>query len=160
VKISILLFYRRLFDTKRFNLVSIIVASSVIAYWLCFTLVAIFQCYPVHHTWDKSASGKCVDTYALLMAASVLYIINDIVIVIMPIPVVWCLRVSRQQKMGLTGLFLLGSLYVTHGAAPYLAEASKPLVALRLTKVWQRVHRKHCASSVRSRHLLFRRSDL
>jgi hypothetical protein len=135
VKISILLFYRRLFDTKRFKLVSIIVASSVIAYWVCFTLVAIFQCTPVHYTWDKNVSGKCIDAYALLMAASVLNIINDIVIVIMPIPVVWCLRVSRQQKMGLTGLFLLGSLYVAHGAAPYLAEAAKSLLVETLTKV-------------------------
>ncbi|KAI9756399.1 MAG: hypothetical protein M1815_003660 [Lichina confinis] len=112
VKISILFFYRRLFDTHRFRKLSSGVGIVVLAYWLAFTFATIFQCTPVDRLWIRHLEGTCINTPVLFLAASVINIVTNILIVVLPLPIVWSLRVSRQQKLALTGLLLLGSLYV------------------------------------------------
>ncbi len=114
VKVSILLFYRRLFDTDRFKRTSAAVVAFVVAYCLTFMIGTIFQCTPVRYMWVKSIDGHCMNTPVFLLVGSILNILTDIVIVILPIPIVWSLQVTRQQKMALSGIFLLGGLCVVN----------------------------------------------
>ena len=110
MKISILLFYRQLFDTKRYRIVLLILGCFVVSYDIAFTMVTVFQCMPIHYMWTRVGHGFCLDTSHILLAGSLLNIFTNVIIVILPIPIVWMLQVSRRQKMGLTALFLLGSL--------------------------------------------------
>ena len=41
---------------------------------------------------------------------SVPNIVTDVVMLILPMPVIWRLKISRAQKAGLTVTFLLGSV--------------------------------------------------
>ncbi|KAI9886879.1 MAG: hypothetical protein M1823_001315 [Watsoniomyces obsoletus] len=108
VKGSILLFYRRLFDTRQFKRTSAIVAGIILAYCTAFVLVSIFQCTPIPHMWDKSIEGHCINTPIFLLLGAVFNIVSDIVIVLLPLPIVWNLQVTRRQKIALTSVFLLG----------------------------------------------------
>ena len=112
VKISILIFYVRIFSTRRFKQLAytLIIFSamwSISAFW-----VAVFQCSPVKAFWDKSIDGKCINSFDWLMAEGGITILTDIALLVMPMPMVWKLKISQQQKIALSGVFLLGGLCV------------------------------------------------
>lgn len=42
---------------------------------------------------------------------SVPNIVTDLIMLLLPMPVIWRLKLPTKQKIALTGVFLLGSLY-------------------------------------------------
>ncbi|KAJ5809002.1 hypothetical protein N7474_010271 [Penicillium riverlandense] len=110
-KISILLFYIRIFDVPRFRILASIVGAIVLCHGIGVLFAAIFQCKPIAYTWDMAIpGGSCFDQEAFYRYVSPPNILTDILILIMPLPYVWKLHTRIGQKMALTGVFLLGSL--------------------------------------------------
>lgn len=110
-KISILLFYNRIFSTPKFHLLSYAVASILIGTGIGVFFSAILQCSPVQFAWDKNIKGgKCFNQTAFFRYVSLPQILTDAVILIMPLPFVWQLQTRMTQKIALTGVFLLGGL--------------------------------------------------
>ena len=73
----------------------------------------IFACNPVARSWDITIqTGSCVNRPALYIATAVLGIVTDVVLLVVPLPLVVSLQVSLQQKVGLVLMFAIGSMYV------------------------------------------------
>ena len=71
----------------------------------------IFQCKPVAFAWDKTINGgKCINTLAYFRYATIPNIITDAAMLISPLPTIWKLQTSNAQKIGLTAVFLTGSV--------------------------------------------------
>ena len=123
-KASLLLLYYRLFSpSKRFRLAVRIGAVVVFCQWFSLTLVGIFQCTPVKAFWDHNVQGaKCINLPRFTIASGVLNLLTDVLILCLPGPMVWGLNTTVAQKITLTGMFLLGILYV----------------------LWLPVHHDHC----------------
>lgn len=51
---------------------------------------------------------KCIDTYAAAYVAAGMSIVHDIVILVMPIPILWNLHLPWQKKLNLSVMFSLG----------------------------------------------------
>ena len=68
VKLSILLFYRRIFHFRRLLMIPWIVTGIVMAWCIAMTLVSIFQCQPILRAWDKSVLETCTNANAYLVA--------------------------------------------------------------------------------------------
>ncbi|KAF1847846.1 uncharacterized protein K460DRAFT_278077 [Cucurbitaria berberidis CBS 394.84] len=68
----------------------------------------IFLCKPVQSYWNITVSGTCIDAEDLLWATSIIGIILDCAIWLLPIPVIGRLRLPRRQKMSLLVVFGLG----------------------------------------------------
>ena len=113
-KASLLLLYYRLFSPiKRFRLAIRVGAVIVFCQWFSLTLVCIFQCIPVKAFWDQNVQGaKCIDLPRFTIASGVLNLLTDVLILCLPVPMVWGLNKNVAQKITLTGIFLLGMLYV------------------------------------------------
>ncbi len=110
-KISILLFYNRIFSTPKFRVLSYAISFIVIGTGIGVFFSAILQCSPVRFAWDKSIKGgTCFDQTAFFRYVSLPQILTDAVILIMPLPFVWRLQTPMMQKVALTGVFLLGGL--------------------------------------------------
>lgn len=111
IKFSILLFYNRLFSTKRFRYVSYALAAFILACWISLLFSHLFQCNTVSANFAASASTRraCLDFTAddVLSTAN---LCTDIFLLVMPWPIVLKLQVTRERKMQLLGIFLLGSL--------------------------------------------------
>ena len=112
-KISILLFYSRIFKDRLFRW------ALWITYGLvgCFTFaveVAIWaQCQPTRAFWDLSIQPRnCVDLRSFFIGSGVPNIILNFIILVLPLPMVWTLEIERKHKLALSGVFLLGGLYV------------------------------------------------
>jgi hypothetical protein len=113
-KLSILLFYLRIFQHQPwfrisvFTMISIIVLSTAII-----SLLTIFQCQPVQYFWNKDIrSGSCLDENALAYVNSGMSIVQDIIIIVLPIPVVLKLNMDTKKKVGVAFMFAVGGLYV------------------------------------------------
>ncbi|KAL4879034.1 hypothetical protein BJY04DRAFT_220630 [Aspergillus karnatakaensis] len=110
-KLSILLFYLRIFNTFRFRILTYIVGFLVLGHGIGVLFAAIFQCSPVQYAWDKSiVGGTCFDQQAFYRYVSPPNILTDLLILILPMPYVWKLHTRLTQKLALTGVFLLGGL--------------------------------------------------
>ena len=113
-KVSLLLLYHRLFyPSKRFRLVVRIGAAIVFCQWFSLTIGTIFQCIPVAAFWNRNIEGaKCIDLPRFTITSGVLNLLTDVMILCLPVPMLWGLNTTKAQKVTLTGIFLLGILYV------------------------------------------------
>lgn len=84
---------------------------SIIAGWqISQVFVQIFACIPVQASWDQSISGNCQTIAHTRIMNSVSNIVTDFIILLLPLPVIWRLKLPRNQKLALTGVFGLGFL--------------------------------------------------
>ena len=60
-KVSILLYYRRIFQVRWLHVASVIVGAIVIGYNVAVSFVAGFQCIPLSSMWTGKP-GKCINT--------------------------------------------------------------------------------------------------
>lgn len=113
-KMSILLFYTRLFPTREFKLAAKVIACIVTAWLIATILVSVFSCSPVRAFWTHEAGSKCINSEQFYIANAVPNIITDAFILTLPLRMVWGLHTSKWERVALTFIFMLGSLYVTH----------------------------------------------
>jgi len=73
--------------------------------------MACFQCIPIHAIWnlDAQKTAKCIDWIAVLRATVIYEVIAEIVLFILPVPVVLNLKLKRGKKIQLMIFFGLGT---------------------------------------------------
>ncbi|EFX06590.1 pth11-like integral membrane protein [Grosmannia clavigera kw1407] len=111
-KISILLFYQRIFPSinTAFRL------SVMVGYFLSFSYPLIIWvtmancCKPLSHYWNQfsGAKGKCIDVNKFFLALGIINMLNDVIILSIPIPLILSLQLSLRKKVAVTGILLLG----------------------------------------------------
>ncbi|KAI1419682.1 hypothetical protein F5Y12DRAFT_793006 [Xylaria sp. FL1777] len=110
-KTTILLLYLRLFRIHRWFRITTYVLIAYIWLWgISEVIVAISQCTPIAYQWDKSLHGHCIDQLAYYRWVSVPNVIHDVVMLILPLPIIWTLQMDVRQKLALSGVFLIGSI--------------------------------------------------
>ena len=111
IKISILLFYRRIFTTRRFAIAANIVGFIQVAWCISIGGSAIFSCDPVAYFWDKLIpDGHCININTLRLVGDGLNFIADILVLCLPIPSLWGLQIPFSRKLALIGMFVLGGM--------------------------------------------------
>ncbi|KAI8308507.1 hypothetical protein K4K61_002525 [Colletotrichum sp. SAR11_59] len=109
-KISILLFFSRIFPAKWFQLTVRYFIMFLLLHGLIFLLTIVFQCTPISSIWDRSNSNrKCLDVTAIGYAGAVFSIVEDLVILVLPIPELYKLQLNIRKKIALGFMFSLGS---------------------------------------------------
>ncbi|KAL8777189.1 MAG: hypothetical protein Q9213_007969 [Squamulea squamosa] len=115
IKTSIVLFYRRIFVTSKRTLFDMLTKITIIVIFLwtiAFILMIIFACgSEFSANWGSPAAqhvycNKIGFTSEEGLAGSDL--ILDVVLLILPIPVIWRLQMSNTRKVAVTAIFMLG----------------------------------------------------
>jgi hypothetical protein len=115
IKVSILLFYRRLFG-KRKRLQQIVL--GFIAFHILFAVASIltyaFMCWPVSAYWDLEQRTNSCPTFkkalTMYMTLRSVTVTCDIALLLLPMKMVWDLQIPARQRLGLVCLFALGFL--------------------------------------------------
>ena len=111
VKISILLLYKRLFPLHRVHQILYVLIGILACFEISTTFVDIFNCHPIAASWDKTIpNSHCVVPQTLYMATAGINLATDIIILVLPMPLVWRLRLSTKRKIAVSCIFVLGSL--------------------------------------------------
>ncbi|KAL8872096.1 MAG: hypothetical protein Q9174_002212 [Haloplaca sp. 1 TL-2023] len=69
------------------------------------TFVKLSILYFYNRIFPKEVTSK-----TWRMCCSVLTLVNDIAILVLPVPILWKLQMPQSKKLGILGIFLLGSL--------------------------------------------------
>ncbi|OJJ65461.1 hypothetical protein ASPBRDRAFT_190085 [Aspergillus brasiliensis CBS 101740] len=111
VKLSFVFLYHRYFFAYRiFTITCIITGIIVFMHWLAFGLLFILICLPPARFWEPAIPGRCLDIAAVGDGFAVSSLLTDVAILILPIPLIWQLHLSKGQKVALTVIFMLGGL--------------------------------------------------
>ena len=115
VKISLLLLYRRIFDTPWFKKVSTVVASLCIAWCAATAYTAFLQCQPFSAAFDEKLvfSDHCINMKAWYKGYIFSNLILDFIILSLPLKMVWGLMLPLREKALVMGIFLIGALWVS-----------------------------------------------
>lgn len=110
-KISILLFYWRLFKFSRIR-TAILILLVISTMWLILrTFMLTFRCVPTRAIWDKTIPAVCnIDSDKFFLATITTHFVLDVIILVLPIVPVCRLRLPLQQKLAVIGFFVLGAM--------------------------------------------------
>ncbi|KAJ0363917.1 hypothetical protein COL26b_012734 [Colletotrichum chrysophilum] len=108
-KVSIVALFARVFPSRKFQLVNRLVFVFLVGHGLVFTFVIMFECTPIAGIWDRTLIRKCVDLNAVALASAILSIVEDIVILAMPIQQLSQLQLGSKKKLAVIFMFSLGS---------------------------------------------------
>jgi hypothetical protein len=112
-KLSALLMQYRIFDVAHnFKRWVWAIGTFVVAWWVVVFLLLIFLCWPVQKRWDVSIPGHCSSRSSGSIANSVMTIVGDVMLLVLPIPQIWKLQLRLTEKILLTLIFCLGFWYV------------------------------------------------
>lgn len=111
-KLSLLLFYRKLSPATWWMWCCNLGLFFVGVYTLAISCAMIFTCQPIAKSWDvfvDPLGGKCLNRPSLYISFASLQIATDLMLCIMPIPMITGLQMPRSQKMGLIAMFIVAS---------------------------------------------------
>ncbi|RSM06413.1 hypothetical protein CDV31_009187 [Fusarium ambrosium] len=110
-KISILLFYLKVFPGKNIRLGCWILIGLNVAYFIAFELVSIFQCTPIEgawRAWDKEFPAKCNNINMQGWMAAIFNIVLDVGTLCLPLWELYKLSLSRKKKIQIMLMFSVG----------------------------------------------------
>ena len=108
IKISIILQYLRIFVGRSIRFWCWASIVLVTLYGLETFILAFAGCIPIHSFW--TGGGKCINMKFIWFFNAALNILTDIIILVLPMPVLSSLRLPTKQKVGLMFVFALGGL--------------------------------------------------
>ncbi|KAF7590740.1 hypothetical protein BBP40_002478 [Aspergillus hancockii] len=108
-KASMVILYLRLFPLKNYQIILVIVLVFVILSGLWMVFGSFFMCIPVRGFWDTSISHSCISRAVMWSLNAALQIVTDMIIVILPMPLLTKLQLPKRQKIALIIVFALGT---------------------------------------------------
>ncbi|KAK0609536.1 hypothetical protein B0T17DRAFT_603691 [Bombardia bombarda] len=116
-KLSIVVFYRRIFRGNVFSLLSLLLLVAIAAWGISFFFATLFECMPISQSWTSLFGTPehelyCYNYLPMFWATAISNMIMDIAILTLPMPFVWRLKMPARQKLAVTFIFLLGAFVV------------------------------------------------
>ncbi len=108
VKLSIIAAYHRIFPTIILRRVLYVLAAFIIAVWIVNIFTTIFQCNPISGAWNFDIAPKCISVMKVYYFSTAFSILTDVLLVVVPLPLFWKLKLPVREKWIITVLFGLG----------------------------------------------------
>ena len=106
VKVAILSFYIRLFPGATVRRVCVGMIVFLVLMLITSTALVVFQCTPVSYAWlawDGAHQGVCRPIWIIAMTHGATTILLDVVVLLIPVPVVLKLKVDWSRKIQVIG---------------------------------------------------------
>ncbi|KAH7348768.1 hypothetical protein BKA65DRAFT_584630 [Rhexocercosporidium sp. MPI-PUGE-AT-0058] len=115
-KTTLLLIFVRVFSPFRKTVTFIYVfIGLMLLYYLPVMIIKARICDPIAVLWTPNLPAVCLNRVALFYCDTVMSALTDIVILVLPIPLVWSLHMSLRKKLRIVAL--LGAGGVATGAS-------------------------------------------
>ena len=107
---SVLLFYSRVFtnQSRVFRHAIYITHGINVAWLLSIWLAALLICRPIEQFWVSDGTGTCGSNSMLLVGCSITNILVDLIILMIPLPVLWKLQLKLGKKLLISAVFTCG----------------------------------------------------
>lgn len=108
LKVSILLCFLRSLPVDWVQKATWFLIYFTFGHGIAFFFAIFFQCTPVAMLWDKQLDGKCIELRNIIFPGAILSILEDVAILVIPIPCLSKLNVGRGKKISLIAIFSVG----------------------------------------------------
>lgn len=82
----------------------------VFGYLLSNFITQLSSCTPLVKYWNPHIPGHCIVSLKAAFAYGSMNFVSDFFIFILPLPMVWRLRLSRRQRVGVSLVFMGGAM--------------------------------------------------
>lgn len=79
------------------------------AWTVSYFFANLFTCYPVTALVEAFYGNKCIDSVPMWLSVVMSDLIVDVIILLMPIPMVLRLHLPMRQRLAVLGMFMLGA---------------------------------------------------
>jgi hypothetical protein len=111
VKYALLSILIRIFSPYKSRILFIyVLLGCLTVYYIIAEIVKIRMCDPIPAYWTLDAGASCLDQRAALIADSVISVVTDAIILVLPLPLTWSLQMSRNKKLRVVGILSAGGL--------------------------------------------------
>lgn len=111
VKYSILSLYVDIFPNRTFRYICYTIMGVSAVYFISVVVEGFALCTPVQFNWDKSIpGGECHNQNMAYLAAGIMNLIVDVIIVVLPMPQLFGLKIPIAKRLGIASMFGLGAL--------------------------------------------------
>lgn len=109
IRMSVVLFYYRIFGTHRWYRMSLwIAAGIVIAWFVALNCLTLTLCTPIAKQWDYRIPGHCLPFIGAFIDLTISNVLVDLLLLILPLPMLWRLQINLKKKLALIANFVLG----------------------------------------------------
>ncbi|KAJ6256483.1 hypothetical protein Dda_8345 [Drechslerella dactyloides] len=112
VKLSILSFYKGISRQRGYQITIWLAIGFIMAYTIAIVFVYMFECPNPSMSWAVTFPTGCLDLSTLYYTSASINILTDILILLLPIPVLMTLQIRKGKKLALIGIFFIGSIAV------------------------------------------------
>ncbi|KAM0163187.1 hypothetical protein ACHAPC_005449 [Botrytis cinerea] len=113
IKISVVVFYKRIFTSRTFVICANTVLGMISLYMILSFFLFLFSAHPVASYWNTSpeliGTQFILDVPNLVIACAAVDIFLDIAVLSLPFPVIKGLHMPTEKKVYVSGVFLLGA---------------------------------------------------
>ncbi|KAJ6021167.1 hypothetical protein N7540_006671 [Penicillium herquei] len=110
-RLMLLALYLRIFERhQKYRIACYSLMVVLVAFAFADIFVSAFICWPIHYLWAVDHDGRCINIWQFYRYGTLPNIFIDLFMLVLPMPIVWRLQVSRQVKIGLGATFLTGSI--------------------------------------------------
>jgi hypothetical protein len=113
IKFSVMFFYLRVFVNDGLRLATKLVMGFVLLWSTGNILQCFLICRPFAATYDPTVKGECGNQVVSFIAIGAFNVISDAIILTLPIPTIWGLKMSSSARLGLSAIFMVGFMYVS-----------------------------------------------
>ncbi|MCJ1237517.1 hypothetical protein MMC14_005503 [Varicellaria rhodocarpa] len=108
IKFSIILLYRRIFPQRWFKIALILLGLFITVWAVTAAFLGIFQCVPISFAWNPKQPGHYIYYGKVVLGIGIINVVTDFIILGFPVPLIWKLMISKQQKLLLTVTLMMG----------------------------------------------------
>ncbi|KAI0552407.1 hypothetical protein F4679DRAFT_88309 [Xylaria curta] len=110
IRLSVIIFYFRIFPTTIVRRGGYILAVVCVAWFVAIEALNLATCKPIEFMWNRSIKGHCISAPEGVIILGAVNVIIDLVTVTLPIHEVMKLNLSREKKLVIFGVFLIGGI--------------------------------------------------
>ncbi|TVY27489.1 putative membrane protein [Lachnellula hyalina] len=126
-KLSIVCLYLRIFTKKRYQYAAYAICAILVINLIILWCFDFAMCVPFRYQWNKLIHGHCIDQNALFTWISIPNLVTDVAILALPLPVIYQLKCTRGQKVGVTITVLTGSFGIITAIVRFVIFLTVPL---------------------------------
>lgn len=107
-KLSILLQFLRIFVPQKRGAAYYFIHITIwlnLFYYLAATLVSICTCIPRRKIWEPWTPGRCLDISKVVCVSSIINVISDVMILMIPLLCISSLQMPLKRKIGISIVF-------------------------------------------------------
>ena len=128
-RIALLLMYLRLFGVSTpFRYATWAVMCFVTGYLFCNIITLIFGCTPIDKYWKPDEPGHCINLVQADHAYGSMNVVSDLLLFLLPLPMVSQLNLSAREKLGLFLVFM-GGIGYAFSPIKFTTRKTDPLAA-------------------------------